>query len=686
MTETRATAETRTTAETRATTCNRDCPDACAILVDLEDGRPVRLRGAADDPVTRGFLCERTSRFLTRQNDPARFLRPMLRRGAWRRAAGVGAPLARDEELVPISWNEALDLAAEKLRAISKQSGPAAILHYRSGGSLGLLKVLSDLLFERFGPVSVKRGDICSGGGESAQERDFGICESHDLFDLLHSRTIVLWGKNVHTSSVHLLPVLAEARRAGARILGIDPVRTRAAEVCEHFVQPRPGADFALAMGVARWLLERGATDPRAGEWCDGLPEFMALAQSRSVDDWAQQADVSTDDVAVLAEAYGQQRPAAILVGWGLARRRNGAATVRALDALAALTGNLGVPGGGVSYYFRRRSAFETSFLRGLPAAPRSFAETSLGADILAAREPPVRAIWVTAGNPVSMLPDSGAVRRAFLHSEFNVVVDTHPTDTTDVADLVLPTLTLLEDSDLLGAFGNHFLRLSQAAVTAPLAREALDPESEGPRHELHILQGLARRLGPEVEAALAGSVDEWKSRLLARTATEGVDLPRLRQGAARNPFATQVLFAGRRVPTPNGRVQLLREAAAPPPQPSANYPLTLLACSTPKAQSSQWSTALPPGPAELRVHPDMAAAAGVADGAEALLESRLAALTVRVRCDATLRRDVASMDKGGMLRDGRCANLLVPAVETDLGGGAAYYDELVRLRAVPVE
>ena len=642
--------------DVRRTTCNRDCPDACSLLVSVEGGRATMLRGDPDDPVTRGFLCERTSRFLDRQHDPARLTTPLLRRGL-------------DDPLVPVSWDQALDVAAQRLLAIRKESGPAAILHYRSGGSLGMLKVLADLLFERFGPVSIKRGDICSGAGEAAQEQDFGVSESHDLFDLLHSRTIVLWGKNVHTSNVHLLPVLRQAKAAGARLVGFDPVRTRAAELCELFLQPRPGADFALAMGIARWLFDHDAIDPAAPRRCDHFAEFAALARGCDVAGWAQQADVPPHELARAAELFAAG-PSAILVGWGLGRRRNGALTTRAIDALCAVSGNLGRAGGGVSYYFRRRAAFDTSFVRGLAAAPRSFAEARLGHEILDARDPPVRAIWVTAGNPVSMLPDSGSVAAALRHSEFNVVVDTHPTDTTDLAHLVLPTLTLLEDSDLLGAYGNHWLRVSEPALAPPARNGA------GLRHELHILQGLACRLG--LADVLAGSVDDWKRRLLRRLEPAGVDLDRLRRGATRNPFAEPVLFADGRVDTPTGRVALLDRAPLPPPRTDAEWPLTLMAASTPKAQSSQWSVTLPPGPAELRVHPE--SAAGARDGERCRLESRVAALEVVVRHDATLRRDVAWMPKGGLLRDGRCANLLVAAVESDDGGGAAYYDELVRV------
>ncbi|MEW6279848.1 MAG: molybdopterin-dependent oxidoreductase, partial [Candidatus Eremiobacterota bacterium] len=291
--------------------------------------------------------------------------------------------------------------------------------------------------------------------------------------------------------------------------------------------------------------------------------------------------------------------------------------------------------------------------------------------EILACSDPPIRMIWVTAGNPVSMLPDSASLREAFQRSEFNVVVDTHPTDTTDLAHLVLPTLTLLEDDDVLGAYGNHFLRASRPAV---------EPPGEA-RHELWIWQRLAGRLG--LGDLLEGSPRDWKRRLLRPE----VSLEEVERGAVRNPTAPLVLFADRRFPTVTGRVNLLTEAPENPVRLTPEYPLSLLAVSVPQAQSSQWSVAAP-SPPEVRVHPD--SAAGLRDGCEARLESRLGALRVVVRHDPAVHAEVALMAKGGMLRAGACANALVEARETDGGGGAAFYDQPVRLvglqeRAEPV-
>ena len=639
-------------ADLRRTHCTRDCPDACGIVATVENGRIVRLQGDPGHPVTRGFLCYRTHRFLERQYAADRLIAPLVRRGG---------------QLVPASWDEALDLVARTMLRIREESGPAAILHYRSGGSLGILKVLPDLLFERFGPCAMKSGDICSGAGEAAQELDFGVSDSNDLFDLLHARTIVLWGKNPYVSNLHLVPVLEDARARGARIVQIDPVWHRGAQRCDLYVQPRPGADAALALGVARRLFEDGRTDPHVAEYCDGVDAFRALAMSRSTAAWAETAGIVPEQLDELADVYGDG-PSAILVGWGLQRRSRGGAAVRLLDALGAVSGNLGVPGGGVSFYFRRRSAFDASFVRGLAAAPRAIPEPTLGCGILEARDPEIRMVWVTAGNPVAMLPDSETVQRALASREMTVVVDSFLTDTARCATVVLPTTTMLEEHDLVGAYGHHWIGE---------VRPVVDPPA-GARSDVDILRALAPRIG--LDGELAADASEWQRRLLRKVSGRGASLADLSHGAVRNPDAPAVLFADRRFPTATGRVQLVGSVDADPPHPLAEYPLFLMALSTEKAQASQWHGPRQDGPAVATLHPE--AAPGLRDGEPAVLESAHGAMTVRLRFDDRQRRDIVVVPKGGWLADGRCANALIPAQSTDLGGGAVYYETPVRVRA----
>lgn len=635
------------------TACNRDCPDACSILAHVEAGRVVRLQGDPSHPVTRGFLCYRTDHYLSRQYSPERLTTPLIR---------------RDGALAPATWGEALDLIAATLTRVRAESGPEAIFHYRSGGSLGLLKHVTDHFFANLGPITGKRGDICGGAGDAAQLEDFGDEDANDLHDLANAKAAVLWGKNVHVSGPHLIPVLKELKRRGGRVALVDPVRHKGTTLADLYVQPRPGGDVALALGMARVMFERGWIPDDAHTWCDHLDAYREMVFARPLSEWARLADVSVREVEALAALYGEEAPAAILVGWGMQRRRNGATIVRCLDALGSVRGNVGVSGGGVSYYFKRRGAFDTSSIPG-PKGRRSVCEITFGHDLLAMRDPPVRFVWITAGNPVAMLPDSHTTQKALRATEFVVVVDSFLTDTAREASVVLPHATLLEDDDLVGAYGHHYLGEVRPVVPPP----------EGAWTDLAISQALAARMG--FAEKLAGTPADWKRRLLARS---GLSLESLSEGYVRSPASPKVAFEGRRFKTASGRVNLIHEISedrvAPPTD--VDYPLALQALSTPHSQSSQWATTEPEGPPTATVHPD--AAAGFSDGEVVALRSVLGALTARLAFDPGQRSDVVIVPKGGSVSKGRSANAITRAALTDAGEGAALYEEGVRIERLP--
>ncbi len=632
------------------TACTRDCPDACGILAHVHEGRILRIQGDPEHPITRGFLCERTSRFLSRHYSDARLRTPLIRR--------AGA-------LEPATWDEALDFIAATLLRIKAESGPASIFHYRSGGSLGILKQAVDFLFGCFGPVTVKRGDICSGAGEFAQITDFGLSDSTDPQDLVHAKAILLWGKNPVVSSPHLIPILKEARKRGAHLALIDPIRHKTDGLCDLILQPRAGGDFALAMAVAQVLFAHDNMDPSAATYCDHLDAYRTLVMSRSVASWAVEADVRECDVYALADLYGAARPAAILVGWGMQRRTDGAAIVRALDALCAVSGNLGVSGGGVSFYFQRRGPFDMQCLQPPAEPPRSIVEPLFGQQVLAAKDPPIRAIWITAGNPVVMLPDSKQTAKAIASRDLVVVVDQFLTDTARLATVVLPTTTFLEEDDVIGSYGHHFMN-SVRSVVSPLP---------GVRSDFEIAQALAPRLG--LGDLLSMDARTWKAKVLGTVALDDLD-----RAPVRRPEAPPIMFEGRRMRTATGRVNLVHEAPCAPSCPSTEeFPLTLMAVSVPQAQCSQWSTGEPDDLLAARVHPS--AANGFAHGEQASLRSSLGTLRVRVIHDAALRPGIVVLPKGGSLAKGRCANALTQAVLTDMGEGGALYEERVVLESL---
>ncbi|MFZ9887968.1 MAG: molybdopterin-dependent oxidoreductase [Myxococcota bacterium] len=646
--------------EIRRTTCNRDCPDACSILAEVEEERVVRLRGDPQHPVTQGFLCYRTSHFLSQQYSPERIQQPWLR---------------REGRLVPISWEEALDFAATELRRIRSSFGPEAIFHYRGGGSLGYLKALTDLFFERFGPCTVTGGNICNGAAEAAQHLDFGDHESNDIFDIENAKSILLWGKNVYTSSPHSIPVLKRAREKGATLTLIDPLHHDTAKLCDRYIQPRPGGDFALAMAVSRVLLDEGQLASARGEWCDGLEAWERLVRRRTVEAWAAQADVTRDEVSHVAAALTNGAPCTLLLGWGLGRRYNGGTTVRALDALGAVTGNIGCKGAGVSFNWGRRKPGDFGFLA--HNAPRAIPEPLFGPAILEASDPPVRAVWVTAANPLVMLPASGVTEQALRSLELLVVVDSWWSDTAKLATLVLPTTTLLEADDVVASYGHHYVGVARPVVPPPA----------GARSDLEIFQALASRVG--LGDVLEGSAREWQARIVEpKLKTHGITLLDLEQKTVRSPLAAKVAFEGRRFPTPSGRVRLLGDGDVDATHEgnvldavADEWPFELMSVSIRGAQASQWVVPLD-GPLEATIHPD--SAGDFSAGDIVLLESPEAGIPVRLRFDPRQRRDIVCVPKGGDHLGRRCANTLLQARLTDMGQGAALYDQRVRLRPLP--
>lgn len=638
------------------TACNRDCPDGCGVIATVQDGQVVRLQGDPQHPVTQGFLCRRTSRYLKRQYAGDRIVQAMVRRDKH-----------RDDRWEPVELDEALDIVADRLLASREAHGPASILNYRCGGSMGMMKYVTDYFFQRFGPVTIKSGDVCAGAGDWAQEVDFGTQDSNDFLDLLNSKTIILWGKNVYTSHVHLLPILRKAKSQGARLLLIDPVRHRTAELCDHVFDVAPGGDAPLAFGIARYLAEHNRLDPESSRYCENRDDYLALVMSRTVEQWAEMAGVVPASVAQIAEAYANG-PSTILVGWGMQRRPNGAAAIRAIDALGAISGNIGRPGASVSFYFPRRGAFDISFLDE-STAPRAIPEPLLGQGIIESTAPPIETVFVSTANPVTNLPDSENVFRA-MWDRFTVVVDMFMTDTADAADVFLPAASMLEDRDVIGAYGHHYLNALQPVVPPP----------GDARTDYQIIHELATRVGLGDEFPPAA--DDWIQRITGRLVEQGIDPQQLGQKPIRNPFSDTVAFRDRKFATPSGRARLIDSYEHPASPLSDDWPMRLMALSTDRAQASQWLAEEQQGLAAVTVHPT--SSRGIADGQTAVLESQTGQLHVTVRHDETVRPDVALMDKGGWRKAGRCANQLIPARCSDHGECAVYYDTPVRL--VPLQ
>jgi len=668
--------------------CPRNCYGTCALRVTVEDGRVVALEPHPDNLATPGGPCLKGLSYL--EPDPERLLRPM------RRQANGG--------FRPVSWDEALGLMAERLLDLRQRYGARSVLYCTGSGSKGLLNAVGMDFWRLFGGCTTTYGDLCWPAGLEATRLTLGDNRHNAPWDLVNARMIVLWGKNPAATNLHQMRFLDQALERGARCVVIDPRRTETAERAALLVQPRPGSDGALALGLAHLIIRDGHTDPEfIREHVHGFAAFARSVAAWTPECCAAATGVPEAQLLALATDLGTLKPVTICAGFGMQRYSNGGQTMRALLALLAITGNIGRPGAGWVY-----ANLQTDLFGALkdplgcypPLAPDplvrvSVAAARLGRDMEAQDGPPLKAVWVERGNPLVQSPDTARVRAAFRALEFRVVVDSRLTDTAREADLVLPAKSLFEQTDVIGAYWHPYLQIRQKVVAPP---PEVKPETD-------IYWHLARRMGLATDA-LPGTgelaVENYLETRLRRF--PGLSLARLRTGPVLAPGAEEVAFADRVFATPSGRIELVSEEAvrrwgvpALPeyrplrpalPEDDPRPPLRLLTPNNKNGIHSQFLhhpgiRALDPGPG-LAIGLDDAEARGIHPGDRVRVWNERGELVLVARLELGLRRGCVAVPNGYGREDGGSVNLLSAGLSTDMGHGAAFHDTLVRVERLP--
>jgi anaerobic selenocysteine-containing dehydrogenase len=462
--------------------CPHDCPDTCALLVEVEGDRVVRVHGDPSHPVTRGFLCNKVNRYDERVNHPERLLYPMLRNGP----KGEG-------RFRRVSWDEALDAVATRLRTIVDEHGGEAILPYHYAGTMGLIQNGSmDRRF--FHALGASRLDetICSAAGTQGFWSCYGTNQGPPPETIPHTKLIVLWGANVLATSIHDWPFIEDARKEGARVVVIDPLRTPTAEKADWHIRVRPGTDAALALSVAHEIFAHGWHDePWLEAHALGWREYRARAESCPPERAAEITGVPADDIRKLAALYAApgSRPALIRLNYGLNRHANGATMVRAVALLPALVGDWARPGGGARLSTSAAFALNRKAMArpDLEPHPTRIVNMSLLGEALTSLEPRVRALFVYSANPGASNPDQVRVLEGLAREDlFTVVHEQFLTDTARYADVLLPSTMQMEHPDLHLAYGHYHLQLNRPAVPAPGECRSL----------FDLFRALARRMG----------------------------------------------------------------------------------------------------------------------------------------------------------------------------------------------
>ena len=530
--------------------CPLDCPDTCSMRVEVEDGVAIDLRGDREHPYTRGFLCRKMARYLDRVYSDERLMSPMRRVGP----KGQG----RFER---ISWDEALGRIAERFAAIARSSdGPQAILPYSYYGTMGKLQAssLDRRFFHRLGASQLDR-TICASAGSLGYEYTVGRGRlGADPMAVPECRFLVNWGSNtVHTNS-HLWSLMIEARRRGATIVTIDPYRSPTAARSDWHIQPRPGTDAALALGVMHVLWREGLQDD------DYLLRGTVGAgplRRRVLEEYPPDrvTDITGVDVATLAafaRRYAREQPSLIRLNYGLQRHYGGGMAVRTIACLPAIVGAWRHPGGGALLSTSGAYDFAMDRLTRPDLSPPGTRTVNMNqlAEALAGElpGPPIRALYVYNCNPAAVAPDQKRVVEGLARDDlFTVVHEQFATDTVDYADVVLPATTQLEHLDVHGSYGHHFVMLNPPAIA---------PRGEC-RSNNDVFRALAARLGFEPE--LFPDDETLIRELLDGGPTlAGITLERLRaEGSIRlNLPERYAPFADGHFPTPSGKCELYSE------------------------------------------------------------------------------------------------------------------------------
>jgi molybdopterin guanine dinucleotide-containing S/N-oxide reductase-like protein len=686
--------------------CPHDCPDGCGTLITVEDGRATRIQGDPAHPITQGFLCAKVAKYLDRVYSPDRVLYPMRRIAP----KGSGGP----EAFQRILWEEALDEIAAKLKDVSAEFGPEAVLPYSYGGNIGVLNGASmDMrFFHRLGASQLLR-TICSTTGGDAIVSMYGRKVGTEPEQFRHSKYIIAWGANIHGNNVHLWPFVEEARRNGAKLVVIDPYRTRTAKVADWHIPINPGTDVALAMGIMHVILRDGLHDrdyiERYAEGFDELQKRLPRYTPEQVSEWT---GIPQEDIELLAHEYATTRPAAIRLNYGIQRAQNGGAAVRAVCMLPVITGSWKEVGGGLQlslsggFQLNQAAMERTDLMRKSPLgrAARSINMTELGKVLTAVSDPPVKALVVYNSNPAAVCPEHNLVVRGLRREDlFTVVHEQFFTDTTDYADILLPATTFFEQKDLVKAYGHLYLQVSQ---------QAIDPLGEC-KSNVDLFRELALRMGFEdecfresvdemIEAALSSGVPQLAGITRERLERE----PQVRLNLHGDESEEPWLPFANGFATPSGRARLydadliaegmdpVAEFVAPEESrhsPLAKrYPLELLARKADNFLNSTFvnlpSVQKMERQDELEINRLDAESRGIKEGDCVRVFNERGEIVLNARVDGTVSPGVVGAKLGwAKLADGGVnINVLTSARLADLGGGATFYSTLVEVERVP--
>ena len=677
--------------------CPLDCPDTCSWIVTVKNGEPVALRADPAHPYTRGSLCNKVADYLAYARSSDRVMYPMRRTGP----KGSG-------EFIRISWDEALDSIAARLREVIATHGAEAIWPFLGSGNMGLIQGAYSAGRRLWNVLGASRHvqtmcTIAGGFGTGYTLGDNRVGMDPETFKF--SKLVVLWGANVLSTQPHLWRPILEARKNGALVVSIDPIRTRTAAASDWHLAPVPATDAALALGLLNVVLTEGREDREfVGERTVGWEAFRQRILEFPPSRAAAITGLPTESIVELGKRLAETRPTGIRIGIGIQRHGGGGMAVRTITCIPGVTGDWRYPGGGVHYDTRgffgvNWAALWRDDLR--PRETRVLTMTRLGEGLLELDTPPVKALFVYASNPAASIPHQTKVLRGLARGDlFTVVVEHFLTDTTRYADIVLPSTMAIEHSDLLIAYGHLYLAWNEPAVPPP--GECLSTTE--------IFRRLAATMGLN-EPALFDSDETMARQILdsGHPSLDGITLEALKaRGSIRLNYPDPFVPFATAFPTASGKLEFVSdrmaqagldpvagytpsyEAAQQDTTLALEYPLALVTPANHYFLNSIFANVPQQrrrsGAPALLIHPDDAAPQRIGAGDEVRVANGRGSFIAVAEVSDCIRPGVVACTKGHWPRDskdGATVNATVDERDSDMGGGAVYHDNRVRVDKV---
>jgi anaerobic selenocysteine-containing dehydrogenase len=668
--------------------CPLDCPDTCSLAVTVERDQVVAVRGSHVNPLTRGTLCAKVvNSYPDFVHGANRLRHPLQRTGA----KGTG----RFER---ISWDAALDLVARRVGDVIARHGPQAVLPLNYAGPHGMLAAdsMSLRFFHRLGASLLSRRPLCGGVRGEAYAGTFGATPGTPMQQVDLAQLVIVWGNNATACNLHLMRHINTAKRNGAKLVVVDPRRVKVAEQAHLHLALRPGTDVVLAFALAVEL-ERlcGLDHAFIGAHVQGFAAYMEAARAYPPERAAEICGIPVASIRTLARWYMDRAPAVIAWGNGLERNRNGGSGLRAIAALPALAGKLGVAGGGLvggAGYAYPKTPDRLTRPELVPPGTRTINIIDVSELVLDDRlNPPLKALFIYNHNPVIVHPDQNRMKRALGREDvFIVGIDVAMTDSMAYADVILPACTHFEHADIYPAYGQQYLQRADAVI--PPVGESL-PNTE-------IFRRLAARFGFDDPAFRASDAELIDAALdAADPRMKGIRpsaLPADQPLRMEYDDAEPVLFRNVVPQTESGKIELMSSvlgARYGAPLPTfrpivSDYPLALITPASDRRTTSTFGgLAANDATPVLEMHPEDAGARGLRDGGWTRVWNDLGEVHLPLRITDAVRPGTVYSDKGAWFktsRNGQTVSALAPTHKADLAFGACYNDARVEVAALP--